>query len=283
MPTKMTKLLQSARGWISQRRRMVVVAAVCVAMFAVFTVAIRASIPAPNGVITACYERENGKLRVIDSAVTTCKYEETKLTWNQIGPQGPQGIQGPQGVPGPVGATGQQGPVGPAGPTGPQGPSGPAGTSQATVFFNTTNVTFDAFADVNHNNVPSYNFAGPDLEKVASTTLPEGNWVLNASAWLAANNRGGTAPVGGATCALQDASNTVLGFADTFFTGTFFQGSDASAVFTEWIGDTTLSLNGTIAVPAGGATVSLWCSVHGPAQGFVERAQVTATQVGSFF
>jgi hypothetical protein len=153
------------------------------------------------------------------------------------------------------------------------------------VFFNTTNSAFDAFRSVNFLEppVPSYLFGGPNLEQVASTSLPEGSWVLNAYAWLAGNSGSGPAPVAGASCALRDAANNTLGFADTFFTGTFFPADGPSGPFTEWVGDTTLSLNGTYAVPAGGATVSLWCSVHGPESGFVEHAQVTATQVGSFF
>jgi hypothetical protein len=153
------------------------------------------------------------------------------------------------------------------------------------VFFNTTNSTFDAFDSVNFPAppVPSYLFGGPNLEQVASKSLPEGNWVLNAYAWLAGNSGSGAAPVAGASCALKDASSNVLGFADTFFTGTFLRADGPSGPFTEWLGDTTLSLNGTYAIPAGGATVSLWCSVHGPDQGFVEHAQVTATQVGNFF
>jgi Collagen triple helix repeat (20 copies) len=276
----MTELFQFARGWISLRRRMVALAAVCLAVFAIFAVATRASIPAANGVISACLDRESGRIRVIDASVRTCHHEETLLTWNQIGPQGPQGIQGPQGAPGPAGPAGQQGPVGPAGPTGPQGPSGPAGVSQATVFFNTTNSNFDAFTEFNPPFVPSFQFNDEDssLVQVASKTLPEGNWVLNAYAWVAVNQGNNQAPVAGATCALRDAANNTLGFADTFLTGTFLP----SGV---WLGDTTLSLNGTISIPAGGAEVSLWCNVHAgsAANDFLEHAQVTATQVGSFF
>jgi len=147
------------------------------------------------------------------------------------------------------------------------------------VFFNTTNSSFDAFTEFKTPFVPSYEFNSEDssLVKVASKTLPEGNWVLNVYAWVAANRGDTQTPIAGATCALHDAADNVLGFADTFFTGTI--------VSTGWIGDTTLNLNGTISIPAGGEEVSLWCNVHAGSStnDFLEHAQVTATQVGSFF
>ena len=88
-----------------------------------------AAIPAANGVITACYHKSNGHLRVIDVAAGDhCNANsERTLTFNQTGPQGPQGPAGPQGPQGPTGATGATGPAGPAGPIGPQGPTGPVG------------------------------------------------------------------------------------------------------------------------------------------------------------
>lgn len=61
------------------------------------------------------------------------------------GPQGPQGLSGPQGAIGPQGETGEQGspgpqgekgpegPPGPKGETGPQGPAGPAGTLSGNI------------------------------------------------------------------------------------------------------------------------------------------------------
>jgi len=88
-------------------------------------VAAYASIPTPNGVITGCYQKSSGAVRVIDAAVATCNpLSEVTLRWNQTGlqgPAGPQGIQGPQGVPGPVGPQGPQGIPGPRGPAGPGG------------------------------------------------------------------------------------------------------------------------------------------------------------------
>jgi type VI secretion system secreted protein Hcp len=88
------------------------------------------SIPGSDGVITGCYLKtvsnidiqRYGQLRVIDTSQPAqnpnggpneqgaCLPDETKITWNQSGPQGPAGPTGPQG------------------PAGGQGPQGPAGT-----------------------------------------------------------------------------------------------------------------------------------------------------------
>src|SRR5262245_57276572 len=118
------------------------------------------SIPA-NGAIAGCYNKSGGTLRVIDASVTKCASNETSLTWNQIGPQGPVGPQGPAG---PQGAVGPQGPVGPQGQQGPAGPQGTPGVSQAT--FGGGN-----FVD-----------PGGDYTLVASKTLPAGNWAIQANA-----------------------------------------------------------------------------------------------------
>jgi hypothetical protein len=68
---------------------------------AAFAIA-QAAIPDSNGVIHGCYAHHDGSLRVVDDP-TTCKHNETALSWNQTGPQGaqgPTGPQGPQGIPG---------------------------------------------------------------------------------------------------------------------------------------------------------------------------------------
>jgi len=88
-----------------------------------------------NGVISACYQKSGGALRVIDSSVTTCKSGETSLEWSQqgtvgpTGPAGPAGATGPAGPSGPQGATGAQGPTGAAGPTGATGATGAQGAT----------------------------------------------------------------------------------------------------------------------------------------------------------
>lgn len=66
----------------------------------------------------------NGKIRGIN---VSCSGNQTSLTWQTVGPQGPQGIQGPQGAQGPVGPQGDAGYAGERGYTGPQGAQGPIG------------------------------------------------------------------------------------------------------------------------------------------------------------
>ena len=56
-----------------------------------------ATIPGPNGVISSCYRKIDGALRVVDST-EQCKSNEEALTFNQTGPQGPVGPQGPSGT-----------------------------------------------------------------------------------------------------------------------------------------------------------------------------------------
>ena len=90
-----------------------------------------ATIPAPNGVITACYQKNNGQLRVVEAG-ESCNASELALRWNQTGPQGVQGPSGPtgaRGVPGRDGAAGANGATGPKGATGERGPVGPTGAA----------------------------------------------------------------------------------------------------------------------------------------------------------
>ena len=67
-----------------------------------------AAIPDANGVIRGCYQKNNGKLRVVSSA-DDCRNSERAIRWSQQGPRGPDG---PQGRPGPPGPPGPQGPRG---------------------------------------------------------------------------------------------------------------------------------------------------------------------------
>jgi type VI protein secretion system component Hcp len=62
-----------------------------------------AAIPDPRGVISGCYDKSSGALRVMDTQTGTpkaCAAKELPLNWNQ---QGPQGVPGPQGPQGPAG------------------------------------------------------------------------------------------------------------------------------------------------------------------------------------
>jgi hypothetical protein len=57
---------------------------------------------ASSNVIEACVNPGNGNLRLVDAA-TPCHSNETRVQWNEEGPQGPPG---PQGEPGPQGPPG---------------------------------------------------------------------------------------------------------------------------------------------------------------------------------
>ena len=128
--------------------------AIAVAVIAVSTVAATmalAAIPDSSGVIHGCFRTTGGNgsegdLRVIDATVSSCTKQETAISWNQTGPQGPLGPPGPAGPQGPAG------PEGPKGDTGPQGAPAPAGDN---IFAIVTPLTFNPFASVTGNHVVS--------------------------------------------------------------------------------------------------------------------------------
>ncbi|SRR5712691_8624803 len=68
-----------------------------------------------NGVITGCYNNTSGVLRVETTSVPCFPIGETRVSWNQPGPQGPSGAAGSTGSTGAPGATGPTGPAGIAG------------------------------------------------------------------------------------------------------------------------------------------------------------------------
>ncbi len=79
-----------------------------------------AAIPSSGtGVVSGCYEKKTGVLRVIDAqSGKTCGSWELPISWNQQGPKGDSGS------PGPAGAKGEKGDAGAAGAPGQQGPQG---------------------------------------------------------------------------------------------------------------------------------------------------------------
>jgi Collagen triple helix repeat (20 copies) len=81
------------------------------------------------GQIFACVNNSSGTIHIV-AQNASCANNESLLTWNVVGSQGPAG---PAGAPGPVGATGPQGPAGATGPAGPAGPTGPAGAAQGVI------------------------------------------------------------------------------------------------------------------------------------------------------
>lgn len=130
----------------SRRVRIVLAGVTGAVLLAGIGAAAYAALQDSKGVIHACVDSK-GATRIIDVAVDACRKNETAISWNQTGPQGPagamgvpgaQGTQGLQGVAGPAGSAGpagaggppgQQGVPGPQGVVGPQGPAGPPGAS----------------------------------------------------------------------------------------------------------------------------------------------------------
>jgi hypothetical protein len=211
-----------------------------------------------NGVITGCYLRSGGTLRVIDPTVTTCSAKETMLTWNVQGPAGPQGAIGPQG---PVGATGATGATGPMGPMGATGPAGPAGAS-VTGSFAFGQALINGEAAVWH--------------KVAEKPLGPGSWAVFSTASNVTeagdNFLGGDDLTSIATaCELRNANNGVIG------------GNGATGAQNEFVKVShEITVNGGIFVPDGGAnTVSLWCRSEFHPLG-VAGAQIMVLRIGGF-
>ena len=82
--------------------------------------------PAATSLIYACYSNSTGEMFRVTST-QTCPAGETKISWNQAGPQGAKGAQGAQGAKGAQGAAGAQGGSGPQGAVGAKGAQGAAG------------------------------------------------------------------------------------------------------------------------------------------------------------
>jgi hypothetical protein len=76
-------------------------------------------------VIRACANKKSGALRV----AKRCRRNERRISWDQLGPQGPRGHTGQRGTTGARGATGASGATGQPGTGGPQGPAGPGAKS----------------------------------------------------------------------------------------------------------------------------------------------------------
>ncbi len=124
-------------------RRGAVVAAV--ATVAAVAVGIAwAAIPS-GGVITACFTKNGGALRVIDAQTSNCTNKEQRLDWGVAGPSGPAGATGPSGASGAKGDTGATGPSGPSGASGATGPSGDSDpTTLKRIVANSTTQSYSA-------------------------------------------------------------------------------------------------------------------------------------------
>jgi hypothetical protein len=74
----------------------------------------------------ACVSNGSGTLKMVN-ADQECGKNDTKISWNQVGPKGDTGSQGPQGESGVKGETGEKGDTGPQGPQGEPGVKGETG------------------------------------------------------------------------------------------------------------------------------------------------------------
>jgi hypothetical protein len=111
-----------------------------------------AAIPGANGVISACYVKNVGLLRVIDAdAGKKCTQLETPLAWNSHGPKGDKGDPGPQG------------------PKGDKGDAGAPGTSVA--------ISRSQGAALG---IPNVGLGGVPL----ATTLPAGVWAITVKGYM---------------------------------------------------------------------------------------------------
>jgi hypothetical protein len=100
-----------------------------------------AAIPSADGVVSGCYAKNGGTLRVVDASAP-CKTTEMSIAWNQKGQPGAQGPQGPQG---PQGAKGE-----------------PGGLSTVHTGSGSATVTADTYSDVAGVQLPAgtYQIAG---------------------------------------------------------------------------------------------------------------------------
>ena len=244
----------SGDRWGRLRRAAVLAAAAVIATTGIAS----ATIPSAN-VIDACYTKSGGTLRVIDATVTKCGKQETSLAWNvqgvkgdtgEPGPIGPAGPAGPQGEPGPQGEQGIPGPQGPVGPTGPAGAAGSA-----------VRLTY----------VPNHTFVGPGFEKLLEIDLGEGTYSFVGTADLAAS-WGDVGADSDATfkCELRAGASVVGGNAAQLYTDSFLI-------------ETTITLVGSRAVPAGGEKISIWCSNSGSPDGFSNGIHLMTIKVGGQF
>ena len=66
----------------------------CVAALIAFVTVYAAPVPKT---IQACFDKANGNLRQVTLA-SNCRYHETPISWNTVGPAGPPGSAGPPGT-----------------------------------------------------------------------------------------------------------------------------------------------------------------------------------------
>jgi len=99
--------------------RLGAVAACAAAVLGGGSFALAANSATTDTVYSACVTFAHSLYDFTVNGTPKCYKGDTRISWNQTGPQGPAGPQGPKGDTGATGATG---------PTGPQGPAGTFGS-----------------------------------------------------------------------------------------------------------------------------------------------------------
>lgn len=178
-------------------------------------------VPGADGIIHACYQGDDGRLRVIDPLLGhECKRDETMLQWNQAGPQGAKGDTGAQGLKGDTGSAGAQGPAGPTGATGPQGPTGPAGAQGPQGPTGTNGIS--GYQQMTES-ITSFSLA-PGTESVHVVSCPAGKQVLGggflsfgADGFLSNNSNGPASNTQWGVSVYNPGANTVTVQTEVFY------------------------------------------------------------------
>ena len=160
---------------------------------------------------------------------------------------------------------GVQGPAGPAGPPGPAGPTGSAGSAGSTgSAVRMTSIT------------STHLFTTTGFEKILSTNLPAGTYALTAHAVLTGSS--GTTAGWQVACELKDGA-TRLGGARAE------QRVEHDPNLT-YVPQESLTVVGTVTVPAAGTEISLWCLDNGSGIRAIPSdygAQLMSVKVGGSF
>lgn len=141
-----------------------------------------ATIPGSGGVISGCYEKSTGVLRVINTGIRSarCHKNEKPISWSAQGPTGPRGHQGSQGT---------------SGIQGPPGTNGSDGTNASVVGYSNSHVN-------------PIDFTSTSLAtEFVAVTIPAGSYFITAKSVLTATATDGADFID-ASCELDQQGGT---------------------------------------------------------------------------
>ncbi|MBB3041908.1 hypothetical protein FHU40_001709 [Nocardioides soli] len=244
----------------STRRR--IVPALSLASLALTTVigTAGAAEAAPKRIISACYNVDTGRIRVVES-IADCRPAESHIRWKRggknaqqgargpkgvagpmgpMGPAGPQGATGATGTPGAAGAPGAPGAIGPVGATGPAGATGATGPAGDTGAAGATGATGPA-GDTGATGAtgpagtaqPSYGYAraanGTNLSPGGANTVSFGMYTNAGDVSVESDHIAVTSGVYQVTLSLRsESTNTAIWWVDTSSDYTAWMGSQLS-------------------------------------------------------